>query len=80
MKDIEAHKDKILLDKEEEQRIKSRATSVVSRDKSTKKIHNFVDYRKKKNLIWELRDEDSREVQSFQGLTDLSVRHFRGLF
>ena len=77
---LEKLQNKILLDKEEEWRLKSRAVWLKAGDENTKFFHNFAKGRKSVNTIWSLKDDEGREVKTFQGLSALGQRHFQRLF
>jgi hypothetical protein len=74
---LEKQQNKILLDKEEEWRIKSRAIWLKSGDENTRFFHNFAKGRKSANTIWRLKDEEGREVSSFPELSGLGKDIFR---
>eukprot|EP00253_Pinus_taeda_P035322 PITA_35322 len=77
---LEKLKTKILLDKEEEWRLKSRAIWLKVGDENTSFFHNYAKRRKSTNTIWGLKNEEGREVQTFHSLPDLGQRHFQKLF
>jgi hypothetical protein len=57
-KQLEMDRNKLLLEEEERWRQKSRAIWIKSDDKNTKFFHNFINYRRNKKFLWEIRDED----------------------
>eukprot|EP00253_Pinus_taeda_P019430 PITA_19430 len=77
---LEKLKTKILLDKEEEWRLKSRAFWLKAGDENTSFFHNYAKGRKSANTIWGLKNEEGREVQTFHSLSELGQRHFQKLF
>eukprot|EP00253_Pinus_taeda_P010417 PITA_10417 len=77
---LEKGQNKILLDKEEEWRIKSRAIWLKSGDENTRFFHNYAKGRKSANTIWSLKDEEGSEVSSFTKLASLGKRHFERIF
>eukprot|EP00253_Pinus_taeda_P003035 PITA_03035 len=77
---LEKQQNKILLEREEEWRIKSRAIWLKSGDENTRFFHNFAKGRKSANTIWRLKDEEGREVSSFPELSGLGKRHFQNIF
>jgi len=77
---LEKIQNQILLDKEEEWRLKSRAIWLKSGDENTSFFHNFAKGRKSVNTIWSLKDEEGREISTFSGLSGLGQRHFQRLF
>eukprot|EP00253_Pinus_taeda_P036400 PITA_36400 len=77
---LEKQRNKILLDKEEEWRLKSRAIWLKAGDENTKFFHNYAKGRKNENTIWKLKDRDGREATSFEELSSLGKNHFQSLF
>eukprot|EP00253_Pinus_taeda_P034852 PITA_34852 len=77
---LEKQQNKILLEKEEEWRIKSRAIWLKAGDENTRFFHNFAKGRKSANTIWCLKDEEGREFRSFPELSGLGKRHFQNIF
>eukprot|EP00253_Pinus_taeda_P002170 PITA_02170 len=77
---LERSKAKILLDKEEEWRLKSRAIWLKAGDENTKFFHNYAKGRKNANTIWKMRDPEGREVSSFEAISSLGKNHFQTLF
>eukprot|EP00253_Pinus_taeda_P013898 PITA_13898 len=78
--DLEKHKNQILLAKEEEWRLKSRAIWLKAGDKNTSFFHNYAKGRKSANTIWQLMTEEGREAKTFEALSSLGVNHFKSLF
>eukprot|EP00253_Pinus_taeda_P033452 PITA_33452 len=77
---LENLQNKILLDKEEEWRLKSRAIWLKAGDENTSFFHNYSKGRKSANTIWSLKDEEGRQISTFSGLSSLGQRHFQRLF
>eukprot|EP00253_Pinus_taeda_P030057 PITA_30057 len=77
---LEKLKNQILLAKEEEWRLKSRAIWLKAGDENTRFFHNYAKGRKSENTIWSLKTEEGREVQTFKSLSELGQRHFQKLF
>eukprot|EP00253_Pinus_taeda_P019692 PITA_19692 len=77
---LEKLQNKILLDKEEEWRLKSRAIWLKPGDENTSFFHNFAKGRKSVNTIWSLKNEEGREFNSFPELSSLGQRHFQEIF
>eukprot|EP00253_Pinus_taeda_P010711 PITA_10711 len=71
---------KILLEKEEEWRQKSRAIWLKAGDENTKFFHNYAKGRKSVNTIWKLKDQNGREASSFEDLSRMGKAHFQNLF
>jgi len=77
---LEKRQSQILLEKEEEWRLKSRAIWLKSGDENTSFFHKYAKGRKSVNTIWSLKNEEGREVSSFSDLADLGQRHFQRIF
>eukprot|EP00253_Pinus_taeda_P003725 PITA_03725 len=77
---LEKQRSKILLEKEEEWRQKSRAIWLKAGDENTKFFHNYAKGRKNVNTIWKLKDQNEREVSAFEDLSRLGKTHFQNLF
>eukprot|EP00253_Pinus_taeda_P008007 PITA_08007 len=77
---LEKLQNQILLEKEEEWRLKSRAIWLKSGDENTSFFHNYAKGRKSANTIWSLKDEEGRTIKSFSDLSGLGQRHFQSLF
>eukprot|EP00253_Pinus_taeda_P019465 PITA_19465 len=77
---LEKVKNQILLAKEEEWRLKSRATWLKAGDENTSFFHNYAKGRKSANTIWSLKTKDGREAKTFEALSALGVNHFQSLF
>eukprot|EP00253_Pinus_taeda_P010674 PITA_10674 len=77
---LEKTQNHILLAKEEEWRLKSRAIWLKSGDENTSFFHNFAKGRKSENTIWSLKDEEGRVVKTFSDLSGLGQRHFQRIF
>eukprot|EP00253_Pinus_taeda_P014847 PITA_14847 len=77
---LEKQRSKILLEREEEWRQKSRAIWLKAGDENTKFFHNYAKGRKNANTIWKLRDQNGREASSFEDLSRMGKAHFQNLF
>eukprot|EP00253_Pinus_taeda_P030772 PITA_30772 len=77
---LEKIQNHILLAKEEEWKLKSRAIVLKSGDENTSFFHNYAKGRKYANTIWILKDEDGRVVKTFLDLSGLVQRHFQRIF
>eukprot|EP00253_Pinus_taeda_P019083 PITA_19083 len=77
---LENQRSKILLEKEEEWRQKSRAIWLKAGDENTKFFHNYAKGRKNANTIWKLKDLEGREASSFEDLSRMGKKHFQNLF
>jgi hypothetical protein len=65
---------------EQEWRIKSRALWIKEGDNNTKFFHQFVNYRRNLNTIWEIKDEEGNVAVSFEDKSNLGVNFFSNLF
>eukprot|EP00253_Pinus_taeda_P029580 PITA_29580 len=77
---LEKSHTQILLAKEKEWRLKSRATWLKAGDENTRFFHNYAKGRKSSNTIWSLKDEEGRELKSFFELSVLGTRNFQKIF
>eukprot|EP00253_Pinus_taeda_P033955 PITA_33955 len=77
---LEKSHTQILLAKEKEWRLKSRASWLKAGDENTRFFHNYAKGRKSANTIWSLKDEEGRELKSFSELSGLGTRHFQKIF
>lgn len=77
---MQKRQNQILLDKEEERRLKSKAIWLKSGDENTSFFHNYAKGRKSVNTIWSLKDQEGWEVSSFSDLSGLGQRHFQRIF
>eukprot|EP00253_Pinus_taeda_P009579 PITA_09579 len=77
---LEKSQNQILLAKEEDWRLKSRAIWLKSGDENTSFFHNYAKGRKSANTIWSLKDEEGRVVKNFTYLSGLGQRHFQRIF
>jgi hypothetical protein len=64
--------------KKEEQEwcLKSRALWIKVGDNNTKLFHQFANYRRNLNTIWEIKDEEGNMASSFKDKAKLGVRYF----
>lgn len=77
---LERHMNQILLAREEEWRLKSRAIWLKVGDENTRFFHNYAKGRKNSNTIWKLKDVEGREAKTFESLSNLGSSHFQNLF
>jgi len=77
---LEKLKNQILLAKEEEWRLKSRAIWLKAGDENTSFFHNYAKGRKSANTIWNLKIDEGREAKTFESLSALGQSHFQSLF
>jgi hypothetical protein len=62
LKELEAERNKLLLDEEGRWRLKSRATWIKCGDRNTIFFHLFASYRRNKKHLWEIKDEWDRYI------------------
>eukprot|EP01018_Ginkgo_biloba_P018081 Gb_04379 [translate_table: standard] len=74
--ELESKKCKLLLDREKDWRIKSRAIWLQQGDQNTKYFHNYARFRENQNTIWELTGRGG----IIKDLAALGVQHFSGIF
>lgn len=77
---LEKLRNQIMLDREEEWRLKSRAIWLKAGDENTKFFHNYARGRKNANTIWKLKNDEGREATSFESLSKMGRNHFQNLF
>ena len=78
--DLENQKSKILKDREESIRLRSRAIWLKAGDGNTRFFHNYAKGRKVKNTIWNIPLPESGVIDSFIKLSHLGSSHFRNLY
>lgn len=76
---LERQRSQILLDREEEWRLKSRAIWLSAGDENTKFFHNYAKGRKIMNTIWKLKDEEGREANTFEALSTMGRNYIQKL-
>ena len=76
----EKRRKKILADREELWRLKSRVIWLSSGDENTKLFHAYAKGRKSQNIIWEMSDDRGHKVSSFDDLSSMGVNHFKRIF
>lgn len=81
LNNLEKQKSKLLLAKEEQWRLKSKATWLQAGDGNTKFFHNFENGKKASNTIWQLPCElDGWATSSHTQLAKLDTSHFKRQF
>ena len=78
--DLETCKRKILLEREQEARMKSRALWLLCGDDNTPFFHKYANNRKIINSIWKIVDGDGNMVEGFEAIAEVGVKHFESLF
>jgi len=80
LRQLEDKRAKWLKTEEQEWRIKSRALWIKEGDNNTKFFHQFANYRRNLNTIWEIRDELGNVIVSFEEKAKIEVNFFNNLF
>lgn len=80
LNNLEKQKIKLLQDKEEQWRLKSRAIWLQAGDSNTKFFHNLANGRKASNTIWQLPSEPEGWATMHQQLARLGISHFKRQF
>ncbi len=80
LNNLEKQKIKLLQDKEEQWRLKSRAIWLQAGDSNTKFFHNLANGRKASNTIWQLPSEPKGWATTHQQLARLGISHFKRQF
>jgi hypothetical protein len=80
LRELEDKRAKWLKTEEHEWRIKSRALWIKEGDNNTKFFHQFANYRRNLNTIWEIKDEEGNVAVSFEDKAKLGVIFFSNLF
>lgn len=78
--ELENQKSRILKEREESWRLRSRAIWLKAGDDNTRFFQNFEKGRKVSNTIWNLPLPDGGVVDTFNKLSHLSTSHFTNLF
>eukprot|EP00253_Pinus_taeda_P020087 PITA_20087 len=78
--ELENQKAKILKEREESTRLRSRALWTQAGDANTKFFHSFSKSRKVTNTIWKLPTPDGQIADTFNKLAHLGTSHFRDLY
>eukprot|EP00253_Pinus_taeda_P034418 PITA_34418 len=78
--ELETKKQKILREREETIRLRSRATWLKAGDENTRFFHNYAKGRKVKNTIWSLPTPDGDVADTYPKLSQMGSSHFRNLY
>ena len=78
--DLENQKQKIVKEREESTRLRSRAIWLKAGDDNTHFFHNYAKGRKVSNTIWNLPMPKGGEADTFNKLSQLGTAHFRNLY
>jgi hypothetical protein len=80
LRELEDKRAKWLKTEEQEWCIKSRALWIKEGDNNTKFFHQFANYRRNLNTIWEIKDEQGNVAVSFEDKENLGVNFFNNIF
>eukprot|EP00253_Pinus_taeda_P019452 PITA_19452 len=80
LKDLELERKRILQNREESWRLKSRAIWLQAGDDNTKFFQNYAKGRKNSNTIWEMEKANGDKARSFEELASLGNSYFKNLF
>jgi len=75
-----AQRSKILKDREENWRLRSRAIWLLEGDDNTKLFYKYANGKKAINTIWHLKNEQGIRVNNLQQLTTLATSHYKQLY
>jgi hypothetical protein len=78
--DLLKHKQELLAYEETEWRIKSRETRLMEGYNNMKYFHNYVNYHKVVNMIWEITDLNGRVRSYFGEIVEAGKYHFSNIF
>eukprot|EP00253_Pinus_taeda_P014598 PITA_14598 len=78
--DLERQRAKILIEREESIRLRSRALWLQAGDDNSKFFHCYAKSRKVSNTIWKLPSPDGGIADNFQKIAHLGTTHFRNLY
>jgi hypothetical protein len=79
-KQLEEKKRNILLEKEKEWRLKSRAIWLQAGDENSKFFHRYANGRKNINFVWKIDKGNNRWETNFKDIADEGVNYFSNLF
>jgi hypothetical protein len=79
-KSLDLLKRKILQNKEQEWRMRSRALWLQAKDENTNFFHHFANGRKLSNTIWSVDIIDDSKAYSFEDIAVEGTSHFKTLF
>jgi hypothetical protein len=80
VKELEAVRNKILMEKEEYWRQRSRAIWLQSGDNNTNFFHNFANYRRKSKHLWDILDESGDVVLGQENIKKEAVKYFKEMY
>ena len=77
---LEDSRPKLLMERHEVLRLKSRAIWMECGDDNTKYFQAFAKGWKQQNTIWELKNENNETVNTFENLADTGKKYFENIF
>jgi hypothetical protein len=77
---MEERRNRLIKEKEEMWRLKSRAIWMKSGDENTKKFQAYAKGRKCSNTIWHLKDQDGTQEHTFEGMSRIGKKYFQELY
>ena len=80
IQDLEYKKVVILRKEEETWRHKSRATWLAQGDANRKYFHQFVDFRRITNAMWEIKNEMGELIKGQENLEEDAQRYFKNIY
>jgi len=80
VKELETARNKILKEKEEHWRQRSKATWLQSGDNNTKFFHNYANFRRISKHIWEILDDSGKVIIGQENIKGEATNHFKDLY
>jgi hypothetical protein len=77
---MEECRNRLIKEKEEMWRLKSRAIWMKSGDENTKFFQAYAKGRKCSNTIWHLKDQDGIREHTFEGMSRIGKKYFQELY
>ena len=77
---MEERRNRLIKEKEEMWRLKSRAIWLKSGDENTKKFQAYAKGRKCSNTIQHLKDRDGSQEHTFEGMSRIGKNYFQELY
>jgi hypothetical protein len=77
---LEERRNRLLKEKEDTWRLKSRATWLKSGDENTKFFQAYAKGRRCINSIWQLKDQDGKKEHTFEGMAKIGKKFFQDLY
>jgi hypothetical protein len=77
---LEERRNRLLKEKKETWRLKSRVTWLKSGEENTKFFQAYAKGRKCTNSIWQLKDQDGKKEHTFEGMAKIGKKFFQDLY